>query len=135
MPAIPMLLQLLIAAFFLPDILRRYGANATQADLTNGFSGIGAMMQSLPTQPGATAEPSKPPTAAQTLNDAVNKPTSLLFGGVLLFGGAVLFSQGRAAFHEVSETTRDVYNEGSRVSRAASGADGGPRNYSRRAKN
>lgn len=133
MPAIPMLLQLLIAAFFLPDILRRY--NATQGDLTNGISGIGAMMQALPTQPGATAEPSKPPTAAETLNDAVNKPSSLLFGACLLGGAALLFSQMRAGFHEVSETTREVYTEGSRVTRAASGADGGPRNYSRRARN
>ena len=129
------ILTLFAGAAFAPLILKQYGVDLTPEDAVRGVSPERVYVQVPATTPGAAPAPAQSPTFAQTANDAVKNPTSLLFGGVFLFAGALIFSQFRAGFHEVSETTRDVYTEGSRVTRAASGADGGPRNYSRRARN
>lgn len=82
--------------------------------------------------PGAVKE--KPATAAQIASDAVNKPVSLF--GIAAVGFVTVFvvSQARAGFHEVTETTKDLYGEGRRAAGSLSRADASTRNISRRAK-
>lgn len=132
MPAIPMLLQWLIVAFFGADVLKKYGINAT--DVQNGTTGMAAVQAVPPVTPGATPAPTVNPTVKQITSDAVKNPVSLFGIAAVGFVGIFLISQARAGLHEATETTRELYAEGGRVTRAASGADGGPRNYSRRAK-
>ncbi|WP_034383154.1 hypothetical protein [Deinococcus sp. YIM 77859] len=132
--AIPMILQIILAALFTPTVLRQFGINLTPTDVQNGVSAGPVAVPAPPTTPGAVSEPSKPPTAAETLNDAVNKPTSLFGIAAVGFVAVFVIAQLRAAGHEMTETTKDLYSEGKKVTGSLANADATTRNLSRRAK-
>ncbi|MVN89385.1 hypothetical protein GO986_21860 [Deinococcus sp. HMF7620] len=137
----PQVILIIVGAMFSPSVvnnwLKTFGVTLNQSDVEQGVAPVAVAQPAQPVPPatpGAVQEKGASPTFAQTANDAVKNPTSLLFLGVGALGVALLASQVRAGFHEASETTKDLYKEGTRVSHSASGADGGPKNYSRRAK-
>lgn len=130
---IPMLLQIIIGALFAPSILKGFGIDLTGADVTNGVSGAAAAQNATPAQ-GGQPEPSKPPTTAETINDAVNKPSSLFGIAAIGFVAVFVIAQVRAGTHEAVETSKDLYSAGSSASRSLANADGSTKNISRRAK-
>lgn len=134
MPAIPMIIQIILAALFTPTILRNFGINLTPTDVQNGVSAGPVTVPAPPATPGAQAEPSKPPTTAETINDAVNKPTSLFGIAAIGFVSVFVIAQLRAAGHEATETTKDLYNAGRAATGSLANADATTRNISRRAK-
>ncbi|MFC6803086.1 hypothetical protein ACFQDE_16310, partial [Deinococcus caeni] len=100
-----MLLQIIIGALFAPSVLKGFGIDLTGADVTNGVSGAAAAQNATPAQ-GGQPEPSKPPTTAETINDAVNKPSSLFGIAAIGFVAVFVIAQVRAGTHEAVETSR-----------------------------
>ena len=135
MPAIPMILQVILAALFTPAILKNFGINLTPTDVQNGVSGVAAVQAVPPTTPGATPAPATKPTAAQTMNDLAKNPVSTF--GFAAMGGVAIFlvAQLRAAAHEAGTATVDTYREAKKVTGTMANADGTTKNISRRAKN
>lgn len=132
MPAIPVLLQWLIVAFFGSDVLKKYGLNP--ADVEKGASGTGAAQAAPPATPGAVPAPTTSPTVKQITSDAVKNPTSLFGIAAVGFVSVFVIAQIRAGTHEAVETSKDLYSAGSSATRSLSNADGSTRNISRRAK-
>lgn len=133
MPAIPMLLQLLIVAFFGADVLKKYGLNPT--DVQNGTSGMTAVQSVPPATAGATPAPTVQPTVKQITQDAVRNPTSLFGIAAVGFVSVFVIAQLRAAGHEATESGKDLYRAGEKVTGSLSNADSSTRNISRRASN
>lgn len=131
--AIPMLLQIIIGALFAPSVLKGFGIDLTGADVTNGVSGAAAAQNATPAQ-GGQPEPSKPPTTAETINDAVNKPSSLFGIAAIGFVAVFVIAQVRAGTHEAVETSKDLYSAGSGATRSLANADSSTKNISRRAR-
>lgn len=134
MPAIPMFIQILIGALFAPGILKGFGINFTSGDVQNGIQAGGAAVVAPPATAGAVAEPSKKPTAAQTANDLANNPASMFGLAAVGFVAVFIVAQLRAAGHEMTETSKDLYSAGKSATDSLKNADGSTSNISRRLK-
>lgn len=84
-----------------------------------------------PSTPAATPEPVKPPTPAQTVNDAVKNPTSLFGIAAVGFVAVFVIAQLRAAGHEAASGATAVYREGGKATRVLANADATTGNISR----
>lgn len=133
MPAIPMIIQIILGALFAPAILRNFGINLNPTDVDNGVSAGPVVVQAPPTTPGATPAPAVSPTVKQITQDAVRNPVSLFGIAAVGFVSVFVIAQLRAAGHEATETTKDLYSEGKKATGSLANADKGTANISRRA--
>ncbi|THF88476.1 hypothetical protein E7T09_04525 [Deinococcus sp. KSM4-11] len=135
MPAIPLFIQILLTALFTPTILARFGINLNGTDVQNGVTAAPVVVQAPPSTPGAVVAPPVQPTTKQIASDAVKNPVSLFGIAAVGFTSVFVIAQLRAAGHEATETSKDLYRAGEKVTGSLGNADASTRNISRRASN
>lgn len=142
----PMMLfiQVLIGAIFSPALIKSLNKamaalgedvpEATDSDIQRGIEALLVKQAAPPTTAGATKEETRSPSAGEVIQTMSAKPANWFGLALLGFAGVFVISQMRAAGHEVTETSKDLYNEGKRATSSLANADKSTINISRRLK-